>query len=202
MIFRIKNKIIITKILVVCSVVLLLSGCTSMLILGTGVATGGYIAGRDKHINQSIGDTRIDSKIKTLLSQNLGELALDISVVTDNGCVLLVGNAPNQDVIDTAERLAWQVKGVQTVDNNITIGKSKVSTILKDSYITSTCRAKLLANKDIKSLNIKIKTMSHIVYLNGTARSQRELDKIIDIIKSTNGVEKVVSYISLVGDTK
>ena len=188
------------NILIIGITVVFLNGCATITILGTGVATGGYLAGRDKSIKRSIKDTRIDNSVKSKLRKQIGESALDVSVVTNDGYVLLTGSLPNDDMISEAESIALTVPGVISVDNNIVVGKSKLSTNLKDSYITSVCRAKLTATKNIKSLNVKIKTMNHVVYLNGTARTQTELNNIIDVVKSVNGVKKVVSYITLVGD--
>lgn len=178
----------------------LLSGCGTLTILGAGVATGGYIAGRDKSIKQSIKDTEIDTNVKSKLRKQIGSSALDVSVVTNDGYVLLTGNLPNEDMVSTAETVALSVPGVVTVDNNIVVGKSSLSTTLKDSYITSACRTKLTATKNIKSLNVKVKTMNHVVYLNGTARNQTELENIINVVKSIKGVKKVISYITLVGE--
>lgn len=181
-------------------IALSLSGCATVALVGAGVATGGYIAGRDKPITRSMQDTSIDTDVKSKLRKQLGAEALDVSVVTNDGYVLLTGNLPNGDMATEAEKIALAVPGVIAVDNNIVVGKSKLSTLLKDSYITSACRTKLTATSDIKSLNVKIKTMNHVVYLNGTARNQSELEKIINVAKSINGVEKVISYITLVGD--
>lgn len=190
------------KIFIIFTISLSLSGCATVALLGTGAAVGGYVAGRDKHTTQSLNDTKIDSQIRNKLIDTLGNSALDISVVTDNGCVLLTGNVPNDDIVTSAESIARTVPGVVSVDNNIVVGKSKLSTNIADGYITSTCRTKLLAAKDIRSLNVKIKTMNHVVYLSGTARNKKELERIICTVRNTKGVKKVVSYITLVGDEK
>ena len=190
------------KSVVVFIVSMSLNGCATFALLGTGAAVGGYVAGRDKPIKQSLTDTQIDSEIKRRMIETLGNVALDISVVTDNGCVLLTGNVPDEGTITKAEDIARTVPGVIAVDNNIVIGKTKLSTTFADAYITSTCRTKLLSAKNIRSLNVKIKTMNHVVYLSGMARNEKERNNIVCIVTKTNGVKKVVSYVTLAGDEK
>lgn len=177
-----------------------LTGCTSLAILGVGagagVVTGGYIMGREKTVTQSVDDSVIDSQIRSELSKKFPGIFTNITIVTDNGCVLLAGNVQEEKYIQEAEKVAWSVNGVKHIDNNLICDK-KISTSqsLKDGYITSACRTKLIATKDIKSRNIKIKTVSGTVYLSGTAQSKDKLEDIISVVKSIKGVEKVVSYI-------
>ena len=180
------------KHIVICST-LLLTGCAPVLFLGAGSLTGGYIAGRDKKISKSVSDTAIDAKILNKLRQH-NDLS-NISVVTDNDCVLLAGTVSLDSSISKAEQIAWSVKGVKVVDNNITVGTHSFKQSMIDTAITSSCRAQLLGAKDVKSLNIKIKTYNSTVYLSGTVRSDLELKQIIDIVSKVKNVKKVVSYV-------
>ena len=183
------------KCVVGCSV-LLLAGCSPILFLGAGSLAGGYIAGRDKHITKSVSDTAIDAKIHDKL-QKYNDFFKNVSVVTDNDCVLLTGTVKSEDLISQAEQIAWSVKGVKVVDNNITVGEKLWKQSIRDTAITSSCRTKLLGKSDIKSLNVKIKTCNNVVYLSGTARSELELMRIIDVVRNVKHVKKIVSYISL-----
>ena len=177
-----------------------LTGCTSLAILGVGagagVLTGGYIMGRDKTVTQSTDDTIIDAQIKRKLFKQFPNVFTNITVATDNGCVLLAGSVRDEKYIKEAEKIAWTIDGVKKVNNNLTCNKNVSTTqSLQDSYITSACRTKLIATKDIKSRNIKINTNEGVVYLSGTAHSNDELEDIISVVKSIKGVKKVVSYI-------
>ena len=198
MLFRLKRILIFNCLVIVSS--LSLTGCTSLAILGIGAGagalTGGYIMGRDKTIKQSTDDTLIDSQIRHKLSKQFPGVFPNITIVTNNGSVLLAGNVQKEKYIQEAEKIAWTVEGVKHVDNNLNCDKNiSVSQSLKDGYITSACRTKLVATKNIRSRNIKIKTVLGTVYLNGTAHSEDELEDIISVVKNTKGVKKVVSYI-------
>ncbi|MBQ9441165.1 MAG: BON domain-containing protein [Alphaproteobacteria bacterium] len=177
-----------------------LTGCTSLAILGigtgAGVLTGGYIMGRDKTVAQSTDDTIISTQIKHKLFKQYPNVFTDITVATDNGCVLLAGNVQDDRYIREAEKIAWTIDGVKKVNNNLTCNKITSNTqALQDSYVTSACRTKLIATKNIKSRNIKINTNEGIVYLSGIAHSEDELEDIISVVKSIKGVKKVFSYI-------
>lgn len=167
-----------------------------IVLIGTGAAVGGIVAGRDKKINSSIQDTKTDIEIKKKLQQYDINAFKNVSVTTDNGCVLLTGTVKNDEYIQQAEKIAWEVPEVKIVDNNITIKNISMQQIAKDGYLTAACRAKLLAESDIKSLNIKIKTVDGVVYLSGTAKNQKEIDNIVNAIKQINGIKKIISYIS------
>ena len=179
---------------------LLFTGCTSLAILGVGagagVLTGGYIMGRDKSIKQTKDYTLIDSQINHKLYKKFPNVFTDIKIVTDNGCVLLVGNVKDEKYIKEAEKIAWTIDGVKKVNNNLTAyQKISAKQSIQDGYMTSVCKAKLLATKNVKSCNIKVTTCNGIVYLNGVVHSEDELEDIISVVKSIKGVKKVVSYI-------
>lgn len=186
----------VSKILCLLSFSYFLTGCAPI-IIGGGVAAGGYTALRDKSIGNSINDTKIDTAIKSKLYKINKQLYSDISAVSDDGCVLLTGAVSNPEWISEAEKAAWSVEGVKVVDNNITAGnKIPVSQILKDSFITSSCRTSIMCAKDVRSVNYKLKTMNGIVYITGIALSEQELNIVLSKIQKINGVRKVVSYVN------
>ena len=186
------------RLILICSCsAVLFTACVPMAFLGAGALTGGYIAGRDKKVSQSLGDAKIDAQIKNRLQEYTAKTFTGVSVVTDNGCVLLTGHVPDESLIQDVEKIAWSIPGVKIVDNNITVGQTSFGQTMKDAYITSACRTALIGTENIKSLNIKIKTMSNIVYLSGVVQSNEELNIVIDTIKQIQGVKKVVSYISV-----
>lgn len=168
-----------------------LTGCVTS-IIGTGIV-GGYALFRDKNIGDSITDSKIDILIKTKLSKIDKELCSNVSVVTNNGCVLFTGRVSHPEDSDLVEKTAWSVAGVCIVDNNIIIGKKlSKKQIMQDGKITLKCRAILLCSQSVKSVNYKIKTMLNIVYISGIARNEEELQIVIANIKKIKKVKKVV----------
>lgn len=185
------------KTLLLISGCLIFTGCVPV-IIGGGMVAGGYTALRDKNVGNSLTDSKIDVSIKQKLYKISPKLFSQVSVVTDYGCVLLTGTVTNPDWVSVAEREAWSVKGVSEVNNHISVAeKENPGQIIKDDFITSTCRSALVCKKEIRSVNYKIKTMDGIVYIMGIARSQEELQIVLSTIQKISGVKKVVSYIKV-----
>ena len=183
------------KILLLASPVFL-SGCVPVIVGGTMVA-GGYTALRDKKIGDSLNDSKIDIAIKNRLYKIDHKLQSDVSAVADHGCVLLTGVVSNPEWVSVAEREVWAVSGVLEVNNHITVGEFSASQLVKDDYLTTACKTALLCNKEIRSVNYKIKTYDSVVYVLGIARTDEELKIVLTNVQKVKGVKKVVSYVKL-----
>jgi len=174
-----------------------ITGCVPV-IVGGGMIAGGYTALRDKNVGNSLSDSKIDMLIKQRLYKIDHNLFSHVSVVTDYGCVLLTGSVPNPEWINIAEKEAWSVRGVTEVNNHITVSENEdPGQLVKDDFITSTCRSALICKKEVRSVNYKIKTMNGIVYVLGIARTQEELEIALSTIQKISGVKKVISYVKV-----
>jgi osmotically-inducible protein OsmY len=166
--------------------------------IGTGVTVCGYAAVRDKDVADSLRDTKLETKIKGRLYKISPDLYSDASVIVDRGCVLLTGVVRNQDWVVTAEKESWAVDRVISVDNCLSFGEQlSVSRVMKDGVITSSCKSSLLCERNVRSVNYKIKTTNGIVYVLGVARSQSELNLVLSRIQSVDGVKKIVSFVNV-----
>lgn len=185
------------KTLLLLSLSVLLSGCVPV-IVGGSLVTGGYTALRDKKLGDSLSDSKMDIEIKQKLYKVDPRLFSEVSAVTDHGSVLLTGSVSNPEWVSVAEREAWSVKGVLEVNNNIISGEEiPASQIIKDDFITSTCRSALICKKEVRSVNYKIKTYNAVVYVTGIARTEEELNVALTTLQKISGVKKVVSYVRL-----
>jgi hyperosmotically inducible protein len=72
--------------------------------------------------------------------------------------------------------------------------RSKPATFVKDSAITTKIKAKL-ASEHLGSTNhVKVDTdMNGVVWMTGTANTQDEIDKAVEIARRTEGVKSVHS---------
>ena len=68
-----------------------------------------------------VDDSAITAAVKTKFVENKEVDASAISVETLNGTVMLSGFAKNSTEKTTAETLTWQVDGVKSVKNQITV---------------------------------------------------------------------------------
>ena len=70
--------------------------------------------------------------------------------------------------------------------------RSKPTTFVKDSVITTKIKTKLAAEHLGSAKHIQVDTdKDGIVWLSGTANSQAELDKAVEIARNTEGVKSV-----------
>lgn len=175
---------------------LVLSGCAPT-ILGGGAAVG-VAATKEKGLSGAWTDTKISSTIKLHLYQKDPDLHRLVSVDVQNGEVLLTGAVPTEEMHLDAVKIAWDVKGVKRVIDNI--GNSKgasFGTYTQDTWITTQLKSSLMFDGEIQSRNYSIKTVSGQVYLMGIAQDQQELDKVINHARNTSGVTKVISYVKM-----
>ena len=65
--------------------------------------------------------------------------------------------------------------------------------ILDDSAITTHVKAALLAEKDVNSMDIKVKTFNGTVQLSGFVDSQWQMDKAGEVTAAVTGVRHVTN---------
>jgi osmotically-inducible protein OsmY len=181
-------------ILVAAGACALQTGCAA--VSAVGGATIGMATNQDRTVGQNIDDSASAATVKTRL------LALDraayarVDVEVAEGQLLLSGTAPTNDHKAMAERIAWSVRSVETVSNQIEVGRNAgVIRSSLDNFITAQVRTKLLSDSHIKGVNYNIETQHGIVYLMGLARSDEELQRAAGHASMVRGVEKVVSYV-------
>jgi osmotically-inducible protein OsmY len=185
--------------LVLMSVAVALSACAPAIIGGGAVV--GTAAVSEKGISGALSDTQISTQIRAKFYSKDPELYYKVGVTVTNGEVMLAGAVPNDTMQLDAVRLAWEVRGVQRVIDNITVCRdTNLGGFAQDSWITTSLRSSLLFDPDILSVNYSIKTMNGIVYLMGVAQDQNELNRVINHARNTPYVKKVVSYIHIKGE--
>ncbi len=194
-----KKKIYLTRVSVLSLSVLFLSGCVAPLVVG-GATTVGTLATREKGVTGTFSDSQMSVLIKAKYYGFSPDLHARVGVNVQNGEVLLTGDVPNQEWIVEAERLAWQVKGIKKVLNNIAPTDEAASfgdaigTVTQDSWITTQIKSQMLFGDNIRSLNYSIKTVDSVVYVMGIAQNQAEVDQVLEIASKISGVKKVVDY--------
>lgn len=143
-------------------------------------------------------DSAITAKIKKNLLGSKSDLK-GLTVTTNSGIVHLTGFVSSVEKKVLATRLAQQVKGVKSVENNIVINKdnSTVKSYASDSAITTAIKAKLLADTAISTSDIQVITKNNVVLLTGTVPDQIEMDKAIKVIKEIDGVKNIKNQLRI-----
>jgi hyperosmotically inducible protein len=79
--------------------------------------------------------------------------------------------------------------------------RSKPTSFVKDSVITTKIKAQLAAKHLASVKHIKVDTdMNGVVWLSGTANSQGEVDKAVAIAHATEGVKSVNNHLKVQKD--
>ena len=178
---------------------ILLTHCAQV-VTGTAVKVA-TVNQEDRSIGEFVDDTIIKTLIKNTYFNQSEKIFFNIDVEVSQGRVLLTGTIENIDLKIEATRIAWGVKGVQTVINEIQISNSNnIINFADDLVISTKVKGKLILNENINSLNYSIETVNKLVYIIGIAGSEDERDLVINIAREVYGVEEVIDYISIKAD--
>ena len=79
-----------------------------------------------------------------------------------------------------------------------TPGGRTVGEVVDDSTITTAVNVKLMSMPGVRSLGIDVDAMQGEVVLTGRAHSENEEARIIDAVRTVNGVKKVTSLLKII----
>ena len=176
-----------------------LQGCVAVAV--GGVAATARTVAQDRTVGDAMDDVGTKVGIQRRMLSESGQLFLKTDVAVVEGRVLLTGIVPDQDARIAATRIAWQAPGVKEVINELEISdKRGIVTVPHDALIATRLRARLIGDKEIKSVNYSIEAKDRVIYLMGIARSNEELDRVVDQARSVKGARNVVSYVKVKSD--
>ena len=156
------------------------------------------VSNSDRSIGEYVDDVLIKAILKNSYFDQSEKIFFNVDVEVSQGRVLLTGTVDNIDLRIEATRIAWGVKGVQTVNNEIQISESdNILNFADDLVISTKVYAKLMLDEEVNSLNYNIETVNKVVYIIGISSSSDEKQKAIDLTKEVFGVEEVVEYITI-----
>ncbi len=172
------------------------SACAPVAIAaGAGAAVGVAVA-QERGVSAAADDVRIRTEINGLWLQTDENLMYDIELQVQERRVLLTGSVQDPELRLKAVRLCWQVDGVKEVINEIEISdKSGFANYTRDAQISTELRSTLLVDQDVRSINYSIETVNQTIYLMGVARTQDELDRVIDHARNIEYVRRVRNYV-------
>lgn len=187
------------------------------LALGLGLALPSTATAREdgRTAGQAIDDAAITASIKAKLLADDRTKGFDVNVDTRNGVVTLRGGADSAEAKAAAGELAGQAEGVVLIKNELVVAtpgseaRQDANTAtasgevrealdeagdgIDDAWITSKVKAQLLADEQVKGMDINVDTQANVVTLTGTAPSAAARDKAIELARATRGVRSVVA---------
>ncbi|MCE2572081.1 division/outer membrane stress-associated lipid-binding lipoprotein [Motilimonas eburnea] len=169
----------------------LMQGCAGVIV--AGAAGTASVAGDSRSLSVQMSDQNIESKAYGAIKEELTLYqASRISVIANNGNVLLIGQTPTSANKSQVEKMVKNIDGVRRVFNEIRLKKPiSLSKQSSDSWITTKVKSLLLDTPEIASLRIKVVTEDTEVFLIGLV-TEKESDKAVDVARHVKGVTQVI----------
>jgi osmotically-inducible protein OsmY len=126
------------------------------------------------------------------------------NLIVFNKAIVVVGEAPTEEVINKITEVLSKIKHVKTVHNKMVVGKvCNIKQRAKDTITTSNVKTRLFLDlsNNLHPLHVKIMTENDVIYLLGIV-TEKEADEAIKIAKSSKGVKLVVPLFELDEDIK
>ena len=178
-----------------------MSGCANAVM---GVATAAVAASTtEKGLSTSVADTQIHAKLTDQFIQNDFTLITAVNITVNDGAVLLTGKIEKPEEKILATKLAWKIRGVREVVNELQItDSSSIKDIAKDLAASATLRGKLISDKNVSSLNYSIDVVNGTVYLSGIAADVNEMKRVVKHAREVRFTKQVVNYMILQTDKR
>ena len=160
-------------------------------------------ASKEKGIGTTISDNIIKTKISNFIFKLNENLIKDIRIFVNNGSVLLTGKVKKPSEKIELTKLAWTVKGVNEVNNELQItDTSLIKNIARDIASMGEIRARIMSDKKINSINFSIDVVNDKAYLSGVASNKEEMLLVKNHASSARFVKEVYNYIILNDDKR
>ena len=176
----------------VLALVSLLAACTQP----TGLVNVASSPAEDRSIEALRDDTAITFNInEILLGEKYRDLFAEISTDSYERVVMLTGTVKFAENKQRATELLRSVKGVKEIINELQVTKDYgVGAAANDLWIEAKLKVLLLGTRGIRSINYRWRSVNGTVYLIGAGRSRQETNTVIDVIRKTARVKKVVNH--------
>ena len=189
------------KLIYISCIAIILQSCAP--IIGTVGMVSLGAATKEKGLGTSINDTLIKTKISNLIYKFNKNLIADTKVFINNGSVLFTGKVKNPNEKIEFTKLAWTVRGVKEVNNEIQItDKSSIKNIARDMASLGEIRARIISDKSINSINFSVDVVNDKAYISGIASNEVEINLVKNHALSAKFVKEVYNYIILNKDTR
>ena len=180
-------------------ILLLLSGCATVVIGAGAAGTTATVAHDRRTTGTFIEDQAIELKaVKSFFSDKEINDSSHINVTSYNTVVLITGETPGEDIKNRIVNIVRDIPKVTHVYDELTIAApSSWTSRSSDTLITSKVKTKLLLLKDFDGTRVKIVTEKGVVYLMGLL-TRAESDDATRETQQTGGVQKVVKLFQYV----
>ncbi|MCC7515919.1 MAG: BON domain-containing protein [Pseudomonadales bacterium] len=177
--------------LMTCMMVVFLAACAPIM----DATSDGPI--RQNAGKRTMGAALDDSRIEDVALVNIKKVSPEmrkgnITVVSFNGVVLLLGQVPSETLRTKAAEAASKVQKVRQVQNELTVGRNiTFGARSYDSWLTTKVKTKYAFNNDVNGQRVKVVTENKVIYLMGLMK-RREADLAASSAQTTSGARRIV----------
>lgn len=174
-----------------------LGGCAAVVVGGAAAGTA-LVATDRRSTGVQVEDEAIERRIGAALGRQFAQGSVNITAVSYNLRVLLVGQVPTETDRVEAERIARETQNVRAVVNELTIGMiAGTASLANDAGITALVRTTLTTTEGVPSGTIKVVTERNVVYLMGLV-TPAEGETAARAASRVNGLQRVVKVFETV----
>lgn len=168
-----------------------LTACIETAIVGA-VAASAIVLSDRRSVAVYSKDAWIDVQAATPLNEIGPTTTSHIIANAFNSRVLLTGEVASEADKQKAMDVVKAISGVKGVDNQLVVGPiTSLEVRNNDSFITSKVKSRLIGDHPELGNAMKVITENGVVYILGML-TQSELERGIEIVRTTSGVKRVV----------
>ena len=183
-------------------IILNLQSCAAP-ILGGVSAIAFSSSAQEKGLGTSINDKVIFVKLKNAIYDWNPNVSENIALSVDNGSILVTGKLKNIDTKINLTKVIWEVNGVKEVNNQVQISETNnLKNIAKDLASLGEIKARLMASKELNSLNFSIDVVNNIAYISGVASSEEEISIVTKIAQEAKFIKEVQNFVKVNKDKR
>ncbi len=183
----------ILSLLAVAATMAVVTGCTQP----TGLVNVASSPAEDRSLQTLRDDAAITLDInEALIGKQYSDLFAELSTDVYERVVMLTGTVKFAKNKQRATDLVRGVKGVKRIINELQVTSDYgPGAAANDLWIETKLKVKLLGTKGIRSINYRWRSVNGVVYVIGAGRSQKEINTLLNVIRTTDRVNKVVNHV-------
>ena len=190
------------RLLLLLIIILNIQSCAVPILSGVGAVAISSSA-QEKGLGTSINDKVVYLKLRNAIYDWNPLVSQKISISVDNGSILVTGQLKNIDTKINLTKVIWGVNGVKEVNNKVQISETNnLKNIAKDLASLGEIRARLMASKELNSLNFSVDVVNNIAYISGIASSAKEIAIVSQIAQEAKFIKEVQNFIKVNKDKR
>lgn len=163
----------------------------------TGLVNVASSPAEDRSLQTLHDDAAITLDInEALIGKQYSDLFAELSTDVYERVVMLTGTVKFAKNKQRATDLVRGVKGVKRIINELQVTSDYgPGAAANDLWIETKLKVKLLGTKGVRSINYRWRSVNGVVYVIGAGRSQKEINTLLNVISTTDRVNKVVNHV-------